>query len=303
MLCLALCALCKVTESCRSLRQLGLYLHCQNPALLSCGITPLRWRAGTVVLSWGKPQGCERSADLFPWRPATPCVHEDFTAEQQTHTEFAQGTGEGGSCQHAACRKGQPVCFTLTRRDQDGLFQTCTASCAVRRQTDVQGWQRGQLWPATASYPQPLGPFSLGSDSTFLCQTYTTCFPSLLLLPSFEAVVPSPASWKHKRGIGKNATSAGDGGPEIGENKAGFLQVPEWDGGRKGSLNAGRREERLPTQALKKTNPPIAPCSCMDPTLLPLQNTVPPALGQLCLHCTDSKHKPRKHLFWQWKHT
>lgn len=55
-----------------------------------------------------------------------------------THTELAQGTGEGGSCQEAACRRGQPVCFAFARRDRGGLFQTCTAYCSVRRGRDVQ---------------------------------------------------------------------------------------------------------------------------------------------------------------------
>lgn len=48
-----------------------------------------------------------------------------------THTELAQGTGEGGSCQDAACRRGQPVCFAFARRDRGGLFQTRTAYCSV----------------------------------------------------------------------------------------------------------------------------------------------------------------------------
>lgn len=43
----------------------------------------------------------------------------------------------------------------------------------------------------------------------FCVSTCTTCFPSLLLL-SFEAVIFSSASWKHKMEIGKNATSEGD---------------------------------------------------------------------------------------------
>lgn len=96
MLCLALCALCKVTTSCGSLCQLGLYLHCQNPALLQCSVPPLWCRPGTVISSWGNLQGGEGSPDLSQWRSVPACLGWG-SAAQLMHTELVQGTGGGGS--------------------------------------------------------------------------------------------------------------------------------------------------------------------------------------------------------------
>lgn len=116
MLCLALCALCKVTESCGSLCQLGLYLHCQNPALLQCSVTPLWSRPGTVVSSGGNLQGGERSPDLSQWRSVSLCV----SAGVWQHSWCTQSWRRARVEEAAACRKGQPACFASPQETERG---------------------------------------------------------------------------------------------------------------------------------------------------------------------------------------
>lgn len=102
-----------------------------------------------------KTAGRQISTDLSQGRPAVPCLHEDSAAEELMHTEPAQGTGEGGSCQDAACRKGQPGLLCICPKRLRWTTSTCTAYRSVRRGGDVPSPPRGQLCPATPLHPTP----------------------------------------------------------------------------------------------------------------------------------------------------